>query len=271
MSDFTPIQERIRKFAEDSLRRGRLPKTKIDTRNPEPSANAFACEVESTEASGPSQFPFVGNERQDRLEGIAITFQDYLELLDWIGRAFRQQKQGHIPCHLAPILRRLGYSPEQWLAAAGGFQRLFGPFAGASERLRSLAQTLGRKWLCGVGLGCVRWAEARLIGQTGHQAQPLIALPQLFRQLFRFQMRVPPQHAQVFVAGDGRYLHDIEAMLEQACGRLVAQIVEVQVLDVSAAGGAGEGAFDRLGREAGEHLAVGAAGQCTQGFHGRAG
>jgi hypothetical protein len=142
MSDFTPIQERIRKFAEDSLRRGRPPKTKIDTRNPEPSANAFACEVESTEASGPSQFPFVGNERQDRLEGIAITFQDYLELLDWIGRAFRQQKQGHIPWHLAPILRRLGYSPEQWLAAAGAFK-------GYLDRLlvlRNVYARLRRRW-----------------------------------------------------------------------------------------------------------------------------
>jgi len=153
-SDFTSIQERIRRVAEDSRRRGRPPKTTMDTKTREPAGNTSAREPESTEACGPSLFPFVGNERRDRPEGIAFAFQDYLELVDWTGRAIREDKRGHIPSHLAPILERLGYSPEQWLAAAGGFRRRFGPFAGASERLRSLAQKLGRKWLRGVGFGC---------------------------------------------------------------------------------------------------------------------
>jgi hypothetical protein len=131
-SDFTSIQERIRTFAEDSRRRGRPPKKKVDTRNAAPSASALAQEPESTEACGPSLFPFVGNEGQDRPEGIAFAFEDYLELVDWTGRAIREGKRGHIPSHLAPILDRLGYSPDQWLAAAGGFRRRFGPFVGAS-------------------------------------------------------------------------------------------------------------------------------------------
>jgi hypothetical protein len=154
-SDFAAIQERIRRFGEDSRRRGRPPKTKVDTRNPEPTARALAREPESTEACGPTLFPFVGNERQDRPAGIAFASQDYLELVDWTGRAIREDKRGHIPSHLTPILERLGYSTDQWPAAAGGFRRRFGPFAGASERLRSLAEKLGRKWLRGVGFGCV--------------------------------------------------------------------------------------------------------------------
>jgi len=165
-SDFTSTQERIRRFAEDSRRRGRPPKTKIDTRNPEPSENALAREPESSEARGPSPLPFVGNERQDRPEGIAFAFQDYLGLLDWTGRAIREDKRGHIPGHLAPILERLRCSPEQWLAAARGFRRRFGPFAGASERLRSLAQRLGRKWLRGVGFGCVGLRPLDAAGST---------------------------------------------------------------------------------------------------------
>jgi len=48
-------------------------------------------------------------------------------------------------------------------------------------------------------------------------------------------MRVPPQHAQVFVIGDDRHLYDVEAKLEQAGGGLVAQVVKVQVLDAGAA------------------------------------
>ena len=154
-SDFTSIQERIRRFAQDSRRRGRPPQTTMDSKTPEPAGNTSARQPESTEARGPTLFPFVGNERQDRPEGIAFAFHDYLELVDWTGRAIREDKRGHIPSHLAPILERLGYSPDQWLVAAGGFRRRFGPFAGASERLRSLARKLGRKWLRGVGLGCV--------------------------------------------------------------------------------------------------------------------
>jgi len=60
-------------------------------------------------------------------------------------------------------------------------------------------------------------------GLFGALPQPRIGLTQLFRQLFRRQMRVPPQHAQVFVANDGRYFHDVEAKLKQAGGGLVAQ------------------------------------------------
>ena len=52
--------------------------------------------------------------------------------------------------------------------------------------------------------------------------QSLNVLTQLLRQLFRLQMRVPPKHAQVFVAGDARDLHDVQTFLEQPGGRLVA-------------------------------------------------
>ncbi len=44
-------------------------------------------------------------------------------------------------------------------------------------------------------------------------------------------MRIPPQHAQVFMAGDAGYLYAIEALLEQPGGGLVAQVVEPEVLD----------------------------------------
>lgn len=81
-------------------------------------------------------------------------------------------------------------------------------------------------------------------------------LSQFLRQILRLQMRVPPQHTQVFVTGDGRYFHDVEAALEQACGGLMAQVVKAQILDTGAVHGANVGAFDRFGSEAGEYLAV---------------
>jgi hypothetical protein len=44
-------------------------------------------------------------------------------------------------------------------------------------------------------------------------------------------MRVPPQHAQVLVAGDARDFHDVQSLLEQPGGRLVAQVMEAEVFD----------------------------------------
>jgi hypothetical protein len=75
------------------------------------------------EACGPSLFPFVGNERQDRPKGIAFALQDFLELVDWTGRAIRQDKRGHIPSHLAPNSGATRLQPRPMAGCSGGFQR----------------------------------------------------------------------------------------------------------------------------------------------------
>ena len=56
-------------------------------------------------------------------------------------------------------------------------------------------------------------------------------LTQLLGQVFRPKVCVSLQHPQVFVARDACHLHDVEPTLEQPGGRLVAQVVEVEVLD----------------------------------------
>jgi|GEM_PF-3919796 len=84
-------------------------------------------------------------------------------------------------------------------------------------------------------------------------------LSQLFRQILRLQVRVSTQHAQVFVAGNGGDLHDVEALLEQSACGFVAQIVKAQVLDSGTAHGADLGAFHSFGGETGKHPAVNAA------------
>ena len=64
-------------------------------------------------------------------------------------------------------------------------------------------------------------------------------------------MCIPSQHAQVLVAGDAGDFHDIEALLEQPGGGLVAQVVEAEVFDVGPAYRTQLGALDRFGGDTG--------------------
>jgi len=57
---------------------------------------------------------FVGGKDKD---GIAYTFMDYLELVDWTGRAIRDGKVGHIDKKEHKILDKLGFTSEIWFKA----------------------------------------------------------------------------------------------------------------------------------------------------------
>ncbi len=53
--------------------------------------------------------------------GIPFYLNDYLELLDWSGRAIREKKSGSIPMKLLPILRRLQIEPDSWINQVNHF------------------------------------------------------------------------------------------------------------------------------------------------------
>src|SRR5690606_23497339 len=52
--------------------------------------------------------PFVGAESLAKSEGIPFSWSDYLQLIDWAGRALRDDKRGAIAADVAPVLSRLG-------------------------------------------------------------------------------------------------------------------------------------------------------------------
>ena len=52
---------------------------------------------------------------QKKDTAIPFALTDYLELVDWSGRAVRDDKRGAIEHNLPPILQRLGVDPEEWL------------------------------------------------------------------------------------------------------------------------------------------------------------
>ena len=83
--------------------------------------------------------------------GLPFHFSDYLELVDWTGRAIRADKRGYIPENIPPILTRLGVEAESWIETVRHFRRHFYDFVGPGDILAQHGRTLGRRWLRGVG------------------------------------------------------------------------------------------------------------------------
>ena len=76
---------------------------------------------------------------------LAMTFAEYLQLLDWTGRQLQQEKRGAIPADLAPILERLSVTHDGWLKLVTEFSRLFRRSAGTPASLGQDAKKWGRK------------------------------------------------------------------------------------------------------------------------------
>ncbi|MBO8085902.1 MAG: transposase [Marichromatium sp.] len=82
---------------------------------------------------------------------IPFTFDDYLTLVDSLGRALHPRKRGAIPAELPDILTRLGIAPERFVEHAGFLLKGFGTAIGAPERLTALAAQRECRYLRGVG------------------------------------------------------------------------------------------------------------------------
>ena len=79
-----------------------------------------------------------------------MSFADYLQLLDWTGRQYRQDKRGVIPAGLAPILERLSLDSDRWLKLMRDFRRRFSRAAGRPESLAKEAQKHGAGRMPGI-------------------------------------------------------------------------------------------------------------------------
>jgi len=79
---------------------------------------------------------------------------EYLELVDWAGRAIRADKRGAIPSLIPPILNWLGVDPGRYLHHMGGKSKLTQHITaiGPLDRLQALAKKMGQSFLKGNGL-----------------------------------------------------------------------------------------------------------------------
>lgn len=80
---------------------------------------------------------------------LPVTITEYLQLIDWTGRAIRDDKRGHIPEYVLPVCQRLHIESKEWTRTVHHFGYRFYRVAGALHRLHKFAQMMGRQWLKG--------------------------------------------------------------------------------------------------------------------------
>jgi REP element-mobilizing transposase RayT len=81
---------------------------------------------------------------------IPFAFADYLDLVDWTGRAIRSDKRGYIPSGHPLILDRLGIDPEQFIRYSERLLKEFGTAVGAPVAMANLCARRQTKYLHGI-------------------------------------------------------------------------------------------------------------------------
>jgi len=81
---------------------------------------------------------------------IPFDFRDYLELVDWTGRAIRPEKRGFIPEKTPEILGRLGIDARPFIEYSGRMLKVFGTAVGAPEQMVALCAKRQARFLWGL-------------------------------------------------------------------------------------------------------------------------
>ena len=126
-SDYTSIQQRI---------------NEIKASEP--------VETEDLEVVIPKLMDFAG--KLDSDAGLPCELKDYLELVDWSGRAIHPHKRGKIADQQPKILQRLQIEPSALLRYLNRKDR-FHHFVGSKTSIREAASRLGKRFLQGVAAG----------------------------------------------------------------------------------------------------------------------
>jgi REP element-mobilizing transposase RayT len=130
-SDFTSIQQRLRKLAHSDTRSKKIPSKTLPTI---------------------PLMPLVKQSRDPHKNAVGFTLVDYLELMDWAGRIIREGKRGAIPEETPPILQRLGLDRRRYLEHLRGEAPTEEPaMLGHFERIKQTAKSLGRCFIKGTG------------------------------------------------------------------------------------------------------------------------
>lgn len=136
-SDFTSVQQRIADWRA--------------SQNPDPAAPkpSVPKNTESLESTIVQLLGFRDDGGKGDEKAIPYSTTDYLELVDWSGRAIVEGKKGAIPDYLPPILHRLNMRPEQYLAYIREPKFGFANALGALDKLKAYAEHFEKAFLKG--------------------------------------------------------------------------------------------------------------------------
>ncbi|WP_422412053.1 MULTISPECIES: transposase [unclassified Endozoicomonas] len=118
-SDYTSIQERIENLAGS------------DTRKQPATLMPFRSQGQNPDKA----LPYI--------------LHDYLELVDWSGRAVRSDKKGSNPSDIPPILTRLEIDSNEWLKTMRWNNRFYRA-VGRLEAMKTFAREMGQHWVKGL-------------------------------------------------------------------------------------------------------------------------
>jgi len=130
-SEYTSIQQRI---------------AAVD--NTDKASTATPDETEDLSEVMPRLMGFSG--RLDDDHGLPCDLKDYLELVDWSGRAIHPNKRGRIADLQPKILQRLQIEPSALLNYLSRKEDKFHHVIGSKSSIREAAAKLGRKFLQGI-------------------------------------------------------------------------------------------------------------------------
>lgn len=93
---------------------------------------------------------FQGNEvKGDKPHPIPFSLKDYIDLVEWTGRAIHPSKHGCISAELPPIFKRLKISPEEWTDLALNFEKHFTNWVGSESKLQQVCESKGMRHVHG--------------------------------------------------------------------------------------------------------------------------
>ena len=121
-SDFTSIQRRIQSRAGQSLADAWLTPLTLDERAEAMTSPLNPC-------------PHHGGHRCSNLGFLALSLEEYLQLLDWTARQLAPGKRGQTPASQPPVLKRLSLEPKAWRTLVRNFGQLFHNVAGTPHKV----------------------------------------------------------------------------------------------------------------------------------------
>ena len=108
------------------------------------SIKARLAALNNQQETAPCLYPFIGNPTNNMLNGIPFRLMDYIELVDWTARQYRENK-AVLDSSLPPILQRLNINQTTWLKACTKLERYRSTAIGCTCQAETAKQKLNKK------------------------------------------------------------------------------------------------------------------------------